>query len=324
MKLFYTGLLSVIILFSCNDSGKKNSYRQRSVGNINDLQVVISDELWEDNVGEEIRKYFTSPASGLPQEEPIFSIRQLDPEAFNGFVRAQRIFLYLKLGDEEGIKFSKNPYAKPQVGIFITAKTKEGLVQLISDNHQRMLDTLFKSEIKERQRRTKISTLKIDSLKERFGLSLQMPSAYRIAHKYDNFYWIRKDLRKSGSTNILVYEAPLDAITNDSLAIGEIIKIRDSIAGKLLPVEDNGQFITEKDYTPFLYKTEIDGKFAYETKGIWEVKGVFMAGPFINFAIKDEKNNRYLIIEGFTYAPQVSKRNLQFELESILRSAKID
>ena len=49
-----------------------------------------------------------------------------------------------------------------------------------------------------------------------------------------------------------------------------------------------------------------------------------MAGPFINFAIYDVKNKRYLILEGFTYAPQVSKRNLQFELESIIRSAKIN
>ncbi len=70
--------------------------------------------------------------------------------------------------------------------------------------------------------------------------------------------------------------------------------------------------------------SEIDGKFAYETKGIWEVEGAFMAGPFINYAVYDEKNSRYLIIEGFTYAPSVRKRNLQFELESIIRSAKIN
>jgi len=155
------------------------------------------------------------------------------------------------------------------------------------------------------------------------GVSLQIPSAYRIAKATDSFFWLRKDL-KDGTTNILVYEVPLSMITNDTTAVGDIIKIRDSIGSRLLPVEDDGQFITEDAYAPYLYKTKIDGKFAYETKGTWEVKDDWMGGPFVNYAVRDEKNNRYLILEGFTYAPAVAKRDLQFELESILNSAKIE
>jgi len=49
-----------------------------------------------------------------------------------------------------------------------------------------------------------------------------------------------------------------------------------------------------------------------------------MAGPFLNYAVKDTVNNRFLILEGFTFAPSVKKRNLQFELESILKSARIN
>jgi hypothetical protein len=48
-----------------------------------------------------------------------------------------------------------------------------------------------------------------------------------------------------------------------------------------------------------------------------------MAGPFVNYAVRDTANNRYLILEGFTYAPSSSKRDLQLELESILKSVKI-
>lgn len=325
MKLFYSALFSVIILFSCDNSGnKKNAFRQQSVGTINSLQVVISDDLWNDSVGEEIRKYFTAPVDGLPQEEPLFSINQLTPTNFNGFLRSNRLFIHLTLSDKDSIKIAKDPFARPQTGVILTAKTKKGLVDLISENQERIISAFYRTEIKERQRRTLLSPLKIDSLRERFGLRLKMPTAYRIASKSDKFYWIRKDLKNSGSTNILIYETSLSAITNDSLALGEIIKIRDSIAGYFLPVEDDDRFITEAAYSPFLFKTKIDGIFAYETKGIWEVEGAFMAGPFINFAIKDTVNNRYLILEGFTYAPTVSKRNLQFELESILRSAKID
>ncbi len=325
MKSFYIALLSVLILFSCDNSGtKKNNYRQQSVGNINALQVVIEDDLWTDIVGEEIRKYFAAPADGLPQDEAIFSINQLNPSAFSGFMRSNRILLHVSLGENESVKVAKDPFARPQIGALIVAKTKERLVELIAENQERIIDSFYKSEIKERQRRTLISPKKIDSLQERFGLSIKIASAYRIASQSDDFYWLRKDLEDNGSTNILIYEAPLYSITNDSLVLEEIIKIRDSIGGGHLPVEDDSRFITEEAYSTSLYKSEIDGKFAYETKGIWEVEGAFMAGPFINYAIYDEKNSRYLIIEGFTYAPSVRKRNLQFELESIIRSAKIN
>jgi hypothetical protein len=48
-----------------------------------------------------------------------------------------------------------------------------------------------------------------------------------------------------------------------------------------------------------------------------------MAGPFVNYAIRDIKNNRYLLIEGFTYLPSKAKRDHMFELEAIINSAKI-
>jgi len=325
MKLSHIALLSLITLFSCNNSGnKKSTFRHQSVGAINSLQVVISEELWDDSVGAEIRNHFTVPVDGLPQEEPLFSLNQISPDNFKGFLKNNRLFLHLTISDKDSVKIAKDPFARPQTGAILTARTKEGLVDLIAENQERIIATFHRTEIKERQRRTLLSPMKIDSLKERFGLSLKAPSAYRIASKSDEFYWLRKDLKNSGSTNIIIYETSLSAITNDSLALSEIIKIRDSIAGSFLPVEDNGRFITEEAYSPSLFKTKIDEIDAYETKGVWEVEGAFMAGPFINYAIKDVKNNRYLILEGFTYAPTVSKRNLQFELESILRSAKID
>ncbi len=323
MKSLYLVLFSTILFVSCKSDSKKSTYRQHSVGNINSLQVLITDDLWNGEVGEEIRNYFAAQTEGLPQEEPLFSINQMDPSTFSGFVKSNRIFLHVTIGAEDKVKIAKDPYARPQTGAIITATTKQGLIKLIKQNHKKIIEAFHKSEIKERQRRTAISLKDIDSLKERFGLSIQIPSAYRIAHKGADFYWLRKDLKKSGSTNILIYNAPLNAITSDSTALTEVLKIRDSIGGNLLPVEDDGKFISDYDYSPNFYLTELDGKFAYLTKGVWTVEGEFMAGPFINYAVRDEKNNRYLIIEGFTYAPQTKKRNLQFELASIIQSAKI-
>ena len=324
MKPIYITLFALIALVSCNNNKTKEAYKQKSVGNINSLQILITDELWGDSVGEEIRNYFAAPTEGLPQVEPLFSINQMDPSTFSGFIKSNRLFLHVTIGKEDKFTLVTNEYAKPQTGAIITAKTKEGLIKLIAEKQEEIIEAFFKSEIKERQRRTSISPLVIDSLKERFGLNIKMPSAYRIAHKGSDFYWLRKDLKKTGSTNILIYEVPLNSISSDSNALREILTIRDSIGGYHLPVEDNGRFGTDYSYSPNFYITELDENFAYKTKGVWDVKGEFMAGPFLNYAVKDEKNNRYLIIEGFTFAPAERKRNLQFELESIIKSAKIN
>ncbi|MCB0453515.1 MAG: DUF4837 family protein [Aequorivita sp.] len=325
MRPIYLVFFSLFFAFtSCNDSGKRDkSLLPDSVGNINALQIVIPNDLWNGIVGEAIRNNFAAPVDGLPQDEPLFSMNQMPPEAFTGFARSNRLFLYVVLSEEDKATVAKDEYAKPQIGAIIKATSEEKLVELIDKNAAKIIESFHASEIKERQRRTSISLMKTDSLRKAMGVSMQIPSAYRIAKATDSFFWMRKDL-KDGTTNILVYEVPLSMITNDSTAVSDIIKIRDSIGSKLLPVEDEGQFITEDAYAPYIFKTEIDGKFAYETKGTWEVKDAWMGGPFINFAVKDEKNNRYLILEGFTYAPSAAKRDLQFELESILQTAKLE
>lgn len=325
MRPIYFVLFSLFVaLISCNDSGERDkTLLPDSVGNINALQIVIPNDLWNGIVGEAIRNNFAAPVDGLPQDEPLFSMNQMPPEAFSGFARSNRLFLYVVLSEEDKVTVATNEYAKPQAGAVIKATSEEKLVALIEKNAAKIIESFYASEIKERQRRTAISLMKNDSLGKVMGVSMQIPSAYRIAKATDSFFWMRKDL-KDGTTNILVYEVPLTMITNDSTAVGDIIKIRDSIGSKLLPVEDEGQFITEDAYAPYIFKTEIDGKFAYKTKGTWEVKGAWMGGPFVNYAVKDEKNNRYLIIEGFTYAPSAAKRDLQFELESILNTAKVE
>jgi hypothetical protein len=48
-----------------------------------------------------------------------------------------------------------------------------------------------------------------------------------------------------------------------------------------------------------------------------------MSGPFINYWIEDKANNRFLIAEGFVFAPSVEKRAYVFELEAIIQSISI-
>ena len=57
---------------------------------------------------------------------------------------------------------------------------------------------------------------------------------------------------------------------------------------------------------------------------MWEVKNAFMAGPFMNYFIDDKAHNRWVVVEGFVFAPSVNKRDYMFELEAILKSVSYD
>jgi hypothetical protein len=80
---------------------------------------------------------------------------------------------------------------------------------------------------------------------------------------------------------------------------------------------------TEGAYTPFFGNAKVGSLNSFETRSIWQVKDAFMSGPFINYWIEDPVNNRYLVAEGFVFAPSVGKRDYIFELEAIIQSISI-
>ncbi len=323
--LFLTALFS-LLLIGCNNSteGNKDIVLTTSSGNINNVSVIVENEYWESSIGEALRNVLAAPVDGLPQEEPLFSLNQMPPQAFVGFVRKNRLFITIEYGKEAAFKIFKDPFAAPQTGIQISGNNADEIVRLIEENAGDIVKTFKSTEIREKQRRIKKS-LKDDSrLKEEMGVSLKFPSAYRYAIEEEDFFWIRKDIPK-GMMEIMIYEVPLHVIERDTNIIANIIQMRDSIGKQYIPGPVDGSYmITEAAYAPYLFQSSLDRKFAYETRGTWEVKNAFMAGPFINYAVRDTANNRYVILEGFAFSPATAKRDNMFELEAILQSAKIE
>lgn len=326
MKNLILVLFSLLIVFSSCDQTKeeRQAMLPKSSGNLNNIQVVIDNDLWSGEVGETIRKIFAAPVDGLPQQEPLYTINQLPLQSFEGFTQQHRNFIYIQKGDQSNYRVETDLYAKPQKGIFISAPTNDEIIALIEDNASQIIRDFYEMEIKEKHRRMSLALLDVETLKDSLGVSLKMPSVYRFAKITDDFAWLRKDIR-SGDLNILVYEMPLESFENEETRMQEIIAMRDSIGKTHIPGPTEGShMITEKAFSPYLFESQVDGKFAYEVRGTWEVFNFYMAGPFISYIIKDKKNSRYLVIEGFTFAPSVNKRDYQFELDAIIKSAKIE
>ena len=47
-----------------------------------------------------------------------------------------------------------------------------------------------------------------------------------------------------------------------------------------------------------------------------------MAGPFINYILWNSLTEKWMVVEGFTFAPSMNKRDYMFELNTIITTIK--
>lgn len=316
-------VLVAMLALSCSNKKKPQRYLTASSGNINSISLVADNLVWEGQVGETVREIFAAPLLGLPQDEPIFSIRQIPEQVFDGFATKNRLILKLEKTDSTGVSFRKDVYAKPQTVALISGKTDQELISLLKEHQERIIRAFNKEEVNEKLRRINKSLLRDEKMEQALNFKIDIPSAYRIALTEEDFYWVRKSLTNTMTMDFMFYEVPIETIRGGDSAIVDIVRMRDSISKYKIPGEDGMIMSTEDAYTPSLFETNINGHMAYETRGMWEIKGEYMAGPFINYAIKDEANNRFIIAEGYVYAPSLSKREYIFEQEAIIKSMTI-
>ena len=320
IKSTLQSLLIATLFVSCQSNSSK-AFVPESNGNMNSVSVVMAKSAWGGSLWKHIKESLTEPYEGLPFDEPKYDLFHLDPSIFSGFARSSRnIIVFNKDTTGQGFRIIKNLWARPQITALITGEDEEVMSFYFEENKNLLMRSIDENERLEKIRRMSKSPNKDTELKERLGIALTFPDAYQTVKDTTNFIWIEKQVVK-GHLNIIAYSLPIDI---DLGKIEERIpKIRDSIGEIFVPGRVPGSYmITERAYLPYYYKTKVNRLDAILTKGTWEVQNDFMAGPYVNYIIKDTLNKRNIVIEGFSFAPSESKRNYMFELNTIITTMK--
>ncbi len=324
MKNLGIFLVIASFLISC-ESGKNERVLREANGRINNILVVMKNSEWQGELGDELRKIIAEPVLGLPQPESQFEVIQVPLESFGSMFRANRSILNIGITDSNSFTAVSDVYAAPQKVITITGKNKEELIKEIQKNSAKIISEFKKSDL--RTVRKKIlkkywDPSQIETFNKQ-GYSLKIPRNYSKVEDNGDFVWYRYRLFGGNSMELISYTVP---ITSEDDENGNTIVInRDYIGEKYIPGEiEDSYMITEEAYAPHTFEVKLDGKKAFETRGKWEVKGVYMAGPFLSYTVIDKANNRLVVVEGLTYAPSINKRDYMFELEAILKTLKIN
>lgn len=325
-----------------------------ALGKINEIVVISDETIWNGIPGDTFRYYFESSFPVLPQPEANFDLRhfttvQLENEELR---RQLRTYVYLvDLGNEDSpttkivrkdlgaerlerafsdstfnTSIGTNKWATNQILIYLFAPSESELIKRISANYSSIAKRINRHDEMPLEAavyakgENKGLTAK---LKEDIGLELKIPLDFIVALERpdENFIWLRKDVQKA-SQNIVFQK--IKYTSQDQLTKSYAKRLRDAYGKKYVSSDTEGSYMltNDEDLPMFEYVREVNGNYAKEYRGIWEMNKDFMGGPFISYLILDEKNGYLYFCDGFVFGPGSKKRNLVQQLDLLFKNIR--
>jgi hypothetical protein len=317
------------ILFLAQACTNPQPRTPRSVGGTSEILAVTQNtEQWDGAPGEAIRSFFGREQYGLPQAEAQYRIANILVANLSDMFKKHRNMLIVEIDPklkEAVVESRSDLWAKPQKVIKITAPSAEAWVEAFEAQKEAFAALYNKSE---RERlmnlyRPSADYKIISEIEKTLDIKLLVPEGFFVAKNEGNFMWLRKEVAEY-SQGLILYVRPYRDTAD--LSPSRLIKVRDSLLQKYIPGPVDKSFMsTDKEFMlPISTATnQYVTDFAMETRGVWNVVGDFMAGPFLAYTVVDERHGRLITLEGYVYAPSKPKRDYLRQLEAILYTLEL-
>lgn len=295
-------------------------------GKPGEILVVMDTAQFNKAPGLAIKEKLQKAMRALPQAEPIFSLVNIPPYSFKDVFRRYRNVLVVNIDEKySNPRFAvrKDVYAHPQTVLHAQASSYKELQNLFKVQGEEAAKKFLKAE-----RTRYINTYRAISnkgamkrIKEKFGIEMTIPKGYSLEVDTANFAWLEQDTRDY-TQGILIYTHKYNE--DRSFTLNNLMKIRDRYTRKYVPGPSPNSFmIIEKEITPYLDMVKINGLEVQIMKGLWKVKNDFMGGPFINASFLSKDKKQVITVDGFVYAPSLSKRDYVRQLEAIIHTLRL-
>ena len=307
LKILLAGCLLFLFLASCSPGGGRNRKLPKSTGQ--PYEVVLKGDT--DSI---VTKILTEEVPALPQPEPL--CRLLQVQVKKGKIHDSYLLVRTRIvvnipAAEFSVRLSRNENASPQTVIRISARSlqqlreklnPEKLRQLVDETELEHLASIISTNPSKQNREMQ------QLVKKNFGISMIIPAEMQASKKAKNFIWISNNA-SSGMKNLLVMKVKSEerrVKNSDAFSPQEKQQI-DSILRTNMPGETDSMYMI----IPVLSE-----------KGLWEMKGDAMGGPYVMRRIRLRKTGDEIIIIGFVYAPEMKKKILIKQLEAAISTIK--
>ena len=306
LKTLLAGCLLLLFLASCSPGGGRNGKLPKSTGQ--PYEVVLEGDT--DSI---VTKILTEEVPALPQPEPLCRLIQVKKGKTHGSYLLVRTRIVVNIPAAEfSVGLSRNENASPQTVIRISARSPqqlreklnpEKLRQLVDEAELEHLASIISTNPSKQNREMQ------QLVKKNFGISMNIPAEMQASKKAKNFIWISNNA-SSGMKNLILIkvkrEERIGKANSDVFPAQEKQQI-DSMLRTNMPGETDSMYMI----IPVLSE-----------KGLWEMKGDAMGGPYAMRRIRLRKTGDEIIIIGFVYAPEMKKKILIKQLEAAISTIK--
>lgn len=325
MKLFsfYLSLIFVVSVFAFCQRDGKSIVTPVSSGRPYEVLVVADDKCWN-SPDSALFHVLDTDVPGLPQPERSFRISRVRPEYFD---RSTRLFRNIIIADIQDIytqtkfKYTRDAYSSPQMIMTIQSPNQEEFAEYVSKNGQVIIDFFTRAEMNREvklleKKHNDVLSAKVQSF---FDCDIWMPvelASYKVGQQ---FLWASSNLN---DLNFVIYTYPYTS--KGTFTKAYFIEKRDSVMKANIPGVKEGMYMVTAD-SIFVEARNIavQGDYAYEVRGLWEMENDAMGGPFVSHVRVDRTNGRIVVVEGFVYNPGKLKRDQIRKLNAALYTLKL-
>lgn len=332
--------LSLFIGFAClAHACQDKGLQPDALGGVGEVLVVSEVDIWQGEIGRDLRKALSSEQFGLPQPEPWFKLIPVQDLGSNKFQSRHRFILNVRLGEDfEGLPKSvalvaekavaqgkvywgsvAHPRAFPQREVWLIARDSVGLAYFLQKNSSRLRRQFLQMDkqlIMERLGRLTSSDTVKALVRDTVGFQMRhLPGDYRIKRIQTNRVWLSKEIPQ-GSMNLFLWREAIPQgldLTSEARFFKAVQAARDSVLTHGIPGPTPGSQYRTEMLIPPLWEQE---NSVTEGRGLWKMEGDFMGGPFVHRAW--QKNELIYHAEAFVYCPNEPKRAWLRELEALL------
>ncbi len=317
----------VLLVMGCDSTVKTGDGNGRILPNITggagEVLLVVDKYIWDGPTGELLKDILQEEYPGLPQSEPLFDVTQITASSFDNMFRYHRSVMLITISEmaEKGeVRYRKNVWASPQIVVQVEAGNSDELKEVLANNKERIRNFLVQYD---RRRLTESYSASRDLeiqkiMAENHHIRLGIPRGYNIDVSTDNYTSV--SIETPDFSQVLhVFEYPAES--DNELQSGRLLENRNAFAKKYVKGPDDKSYMTTSmAYPPIFYDLKRDGVDIVEIRGLWELEGGYMGGPFISHSVFDEQRKRVVTVEGYVYYPNQKKRTKLRQLEAILYS----
>jgi len=327
MKLKYILLftLSLLLLASCDPTTKKHRRSGSlltpvSSGNPYEVMIVAEDSVYNGFAGKAVQEVLRKPLLGLPQDEPQFHKSHIEPKHYDNITNLFRNIIKIEISNEYTMAkmiVEKDVHSCPQVIITIHSPNQFEASTYVTE-HTKDIESIINSEEINREANDLYyeHNIKFEkAVKDMFDCEFYIPVDIKEMKIGDNFIWASDD-GLSTIQNICIYSLPY--VSEKMFTKGPYIALRDTIMKRNIPGGHPGMWMQTNPEFVYTKGINVNGMYAFEARGLWEMRNDAMGGPFISHSRIDKKNNRIIVVEGFVYAPDKMKRTMIRRLEAAL------